>query len=67
MTEINAIKIRPDLKVTLNKGNEGCPELIIERIVRPGAKTKITLKADEWQELVDWLRAIFLLHRENQT
>jgi len=59
-------KIRPDLKVTLNKGSEG-PELIIERILTPRAKTTISLKADEWQELVDWVRAISLLNRKKQT
>jgi len=59
-------KIRPDLKVTLNKGSEG-PELIIERILTPRAKTTISLKADEWQEIVDWARAISLLYKDNQT
>ena len=66
MTQIHAIKIRPDLKVTLNEGSEG-PELIIERRLTRRAKTTISLKADEWQELVDWVRAISLLYRENQT
>lgn len=66
MTQIHVIKIRPDLKVTLNKGSEGL-ELIIERILTPRAKTTISLKADEWQELVDWVRAISLLNRKKQT
>ena len=67
MTQTDANKTRPDLKVTLNnKGNEG-PELIIERILTRRAKTAISLKADEWQEIVDCVHAISLLHREDQT
>jgi len=66
MTRMHVNKIHPDLKVTLNKGGEG-PELVIERILTRGSKTTISLKADEWQELVDWVRAISLLYKENQT
>ena len=66
MKKIVANKIRPDLKATLNEGDEG-PELVIERILTPRAKTTISLKADEGQELVDWVRAIRLLSNENQT
>jgi hypothetical protein len=66
MTQKHVIKIRPDLKVTLNKGSEG-PGLIVERILTRRSKTTISLKADEWQELVDWVRAIALLNREKQT
>ena len=66
MTRMHVNRIRPDLRVTLNKGSEG-PELIIERILTRGSKTTISLKADEWQELVDWVRAISLLYKENQT
>ena len=60
MTQIHVNKIRPDLKVSLNKGSEGTG-FIIERILTRGSKTTISLKADEWQELVDWVRAITLL------
>jgi hypothetical protein len=66
MTQIHVNKIRPDLKVTLNKGSEG-PGLVIERILTRGSRTTISLKADEWQELVDWVRAISLLNKEKQT
>ena len=63
MTQTDANKIRPDLKVTLNKGTEGSG-LIKERTLTRRSKTTISLKADEWQELVDWVRAISLLNRE---
>ena len=66
MTKIDAINmLRADLKVTLNGGNDK-PKLTIERILSPEAKTKISLRADEWQELVDWIRAITLLYEQNQ-
>ena len=60
MKKISANKIRPDLKATLNEAEEGT-ELVIERKSTPKAKTVISLKADEWHELVDWVRAISLL------
>jgi len=66
MTRRHLNRIRPDLKATLNKGGEGL-ELTIERRLAQRKKITISLKADEWQELMDWLRAISFLDREDQT
>ena len=63
MTRIASTNIlRADLKATLNDRGDSL-RLTIERILTPEAK--ISLKADEWQELMDWTRAITLLHKEN--
>lgn len=66
MKTMRTNKIRPDLKATLNEGDEGT-DVVIERLLTPRIKTRILLTDDEWQEMVDWVRATSLLHREKQT
>jgi hypothetical protein len=66
MARMHVNRIRPDLRVTLNKEGSKEPGLIIERRLTRRSKTVISLKADEWQELVDWVRAISLLSKEKQ-
>ena len=53
----HAVKIRPDLRVMVDEG----VELVIERVVTPGIKRRISLKTDEWHELRDWVQAIYFL------
>ena len=56
----HTMKIRPDLQATLHEGSA----LVIEQAAAPGNQSRIFLKSDEWQELLDWLRAVQLISRE---
>jgi len=58
--------LRTDLKASLYGNGDGL-DLVLERTVSPQETIQMLLKADEWQELMDWVRIISLLHNNNPT
>ena len=56
------ITIRPNLQVTLDEGIG----LVVERVLAPGTKISMPLKADEWQEIADWVKAVRLLSENSK-